>query len=130
MEEILLDLCFVNSTWEFMLPLLLIASDVITGLIQAFINNDFQSCKMRQGLYHKVLEILMIGLGFAFSIAFNIHAIHVGVVIYIIVMELGSILENLCLAGINLGPLSKILKIMGKDKLSNILNENIKNVEK
>lgn len=129
-EMIISNLHFANSTWEFMLPLILIVADVVTGLIQAFINNNFESKKMREGLYHKVLEVIMIGLGFICSLAFDMHAIHVTVVIYVTMMELGSILENLYLAGIDFGPLSKILKVMGKDRVADALKETIEEKNK
>ena len=123
MEEILMSVNFSNLGWEIALPLILIVADILTGLIQSLINGDFNSSVMRRGLYHKALEILVIALGFMFQFAFNAPSISWGVVIYIVVMEIGSILENLKKAGLDLGPLGKILKLADKDTFQKIVDD-------
>lgn len=114
---------FANLGWEIALPLILIFADILSGFIQSIINNDFSSSTMRRGLYHKALEILVIALGFMFQFAFNAPFIALSVVIYIVIMEVGSILENLKKAGLDLGPLGKILKLADNGKFEKIIHE-------
>ena len=83
----------------------LILLDVITGILKAGYEQNIQSTIMRKGLYHKLAEILgiflstiiengaqyiNINIGFPFSLA---------IISYISVMEILSIIENIC--GIN-----------------------------
>lgn len=90
--------------------LIFISFDILFGLLQALTNQTFQSSVMRQGLFHKLGEILcylfgvvcdttlpMINILVPFSLASAIT-------IYIVIMEIGSILENL----------SKISPVMAK----------------
>lgn len=78
-----------------------IAFDVLTGLIKAGYNHNFDSTKMRQGGYHKVSEIVaLIGAGLAeyYDVAnkFGVSIPLLGAVSgYIILTEVCSILENL-----------------------------------
>ena len=80
-----------------------IALDVITGLIAALKNHTYKSEVMRQGLFHKCGEILAIGFAYGCEYAFPIVGISISVplagsvLIYIIIMETGSILENISL---------------------------------
>ena len=41
----------------------LMVLDIITGLVNAVMHNEFKSYKMREGLYHKAGNMLVIGLG-------------------------------------------------------------------
>lgn len=79
-----------------------ILADVITGIFQALYNGDLNSTKLRQGLFHKLSEILAVA--FSSGIEYACEYIELGidvpvfktVCIYICVMELVSVLENLC----------------------------------
>lgn len=90
--------------------LIFISFDILFGLLQALTNQTFESQIMRKGLFHKLGEILcylfgvvsnqalpMIGIVVPFSLANAIT-------IYVVIMEIGSILENL----------SKISPVMAK----------------
>lgn len=125
MEELILSLNFATLGWKIGLPLILILVDVVSGIIQALINDDFHSTTMRQGLYHKVLEILVIVVAFALQLAFNSELVSTIIMGYIVVMELASILENLTRAGLNLGPLSKMLRITGNTKAADALDKTV-----
>lgn len=125
MEELMLSLNFSTLGWKIGLPLILILIDVISGIIQALINDDFHSTTMRQGLYHKVLEILVMIVAFALQFAFNSELVSTVIMGYIVVMELASILENLTHAGLNLGPLSKMLRITGNTKVADVLDKTV-----
>ena len=76
---------------------------------------------MREGILRKILLILVVILSFIFQYTFNIPAISKVVCIYIIIMEIISILENVKKAGVDLGKLGDLLKI--KNENDNINNE-------
>lgn len=101
---------FSSVMWEIAVPLIFSLADIITGYIQAVINKSVDSQKMRVGLLHKCLIILVIILSFVIEFAFNISYISKIVCIYVFLMEVVSILENLKKAGIDLGKLANILK--------------------
>lgn len=90
------------QTWSILLACVMMCADVVVGFIQAAINNQLSSTKMRQGLLHKVLILILIFVCLAIEIAIG-HTVKLpydiptcGVVCgYVIVMELISILENI-----------------------------------
>lgn len=79
-----------------------ILMDMITGIIKALMGKTFTSTIMREGLFHKCGSILCIVFGVMVDYAQNM--IDLGVTIpvasslccYIILMEIGSIIENVC----------------------------------
>ncbi|MCD8146008.1 MAG: phage holin family protein [Clostridiales bacterium] len=79
-----------------------IALDFITGLVQALATKTFSSSIMREGLFHKVGLILCMILGILVDYAQNFVDLGVTVPVagaicaYICVMEVGSIIENVC----------------------------------
>ena len=90
------------QTWSILLACVMMCADVVVGFIQAAINNRLSSTKMRQGLLHKVLILILIfvclaieiGIGHTVKLPYDIPTC--GVVCgYVIVMELISILENI-----------------------------------
>lgn len=75
--------------------------DIITGLLKALYTKSFKSSVMRQGLFHKLGEILACALLYGVQIAApilgidtNLPMFQVGVG-YCVLMEIGSIIENL-----------------------------------
>ena len=75
--------------------------DLITGVVKAFKNKTYKSSLMRQGMYHKIGEILTILLATCIdytqmyiNIGFNVMIL-TPVCVYIILMEIGSIIENI-----------------------------------
>lgn len=76
--------------------------DLVTGLIKAFKEKNYSSTIMRQGLYHKSGSILCVLFGVLVDYAqayldlgINIP-ITLSVCAYICLMEIGSIIENVC----------------------------------
>ena len=75
--------------------------DIISGLIAAVTQRSYQSSIMRAGLYHKLSELF----AFIFAVVCDILLPYIGIslplviskgtAIYIIVMECGSIIENI-----------------------------------
>ena len=81
---------------------LFIMLDVLTGFVKAVYNKKINSTLLREGLFHKLSEVLAIALSFALeytatylSIGINIPVVTV-VVSYISIMEIISSIENLC----------------------------------
>ena len=90
--------------------LIFISFDILFGLLQALTNQSFKSSVMRQGLFHKLGEILCYLFGVVCDATLPLVDIMVpfslagAITIYIVVMEIGSILENL----------SKVSPVMAK----------------
>jgi len=99
--EFIREISFTHRYWILFLPLFLMAADVITGWIQATINETWDSTKMRVGLYRKSGEILVIVIAYviyaAVSLPVDMPAFIAG---YIIIMEIISVAENLDEAGL------------------------------
>jgi toxin secretion/phage lysis holin len=111
--ESIKEIAFTHRYWILLLPLILMAADIITGWIQATINGTWDSTKMRKGLYRKSGELLVIVITYAVSVAislpFDAAAFVAG---YIIVMEILSVCENLNQAGLPIP--TWIVKRLGK----------------
>lgn len=79
-----------------------IVFDVVTGLIKAGYNGNYNSAIMRQGGFHKSMEVMAMAV--AYFVEYAISYINIGVdvpavpavTVYICIMELISILENIC----------------------------------
>ena len=88
--------------WFICFVLVLSVIDVLTGWLQAVINRSFSSTKMREGLLHKIVLVLIIVLAVVLQ-GFTAHIGDTGwsvplifpVCAYIAVMEVASILENI-----------------------------------
>lgn len=84
--------------------------DMITGLIKAFKQKNYTSSIMREGLFHKAGSILIVCFGVLVDYAQGFVDLGVSVPIaaaicvYIILMEIGSIIENLCTINPNILP--------------------------
>lgn len=111
LEQIINSLNFTTIFWQAGATLIFMIVDIISGIIQAIINKNLDSQKMREGILRKSLLILVVILSFIAQYAFNIPAISKVVCIYIILMEVISIFENLKKAGVDLGKLGELLKI-------------------
>ena len=103
--------------WIFLLPLIGVGADIVTGWIQATINNTWDSTKMRKGLYRKGGELLTVIIGFVAEAAVPAVATYklaTWISFYIVVMEAVSVLENLNQAGVSFP--KSILRKLGKVK--------------
>lgn len=114
-NEIIQNLNFSSVAWQIITPLIFSVSDIITGYIQAIINKNVESSVMRTGLLRKCLLIVVLILSEVIQFAFNLPYISSIISIYIVIMELMSIIENLTKAGLDFGKLADILKIKGSD---------------
>lgn len=79
-----------------------IAFDVVTGLIKAGYNGNYNSAVMRQGGFHKSMEVMAMAV--AYFVEYVVVYVNIGVdvpavaavTVYICIMEIISILENIC----------------------------------
>lgn len=102
--------------------LVFIGMDVVSGMIKAFSTTGFDSSVMRQGFYHKLGEVLAVGLLAAADFYLPIVGVIVDVSFsaigctYFVLMEIGSIIENIGMINPELvGPLTKIFaKLKGE----------------
>lgn len=97
--------------------LVFIGMDVVSGMIKAFSTTGFDSSVMRQGFYHKIGEVLAVGLLAAADFYLPIVGVNVNVSFsaigcaYFVLMEIGSVIENIGTINPELvGPLTKILQ--------------------
>lgn len=112
LQDFILNLDFTTIFWQISATLLFMLGDIISGFVSAVINKNVDSQKMREGILRKLLLLVSIGLSFVMQYAFfNITIISKFVCLYIIFMEIISILENLTKAGIDFGKLGEILNI-------------------
>ena len=93
--DLLEGIHFTDKLWIIALPALFMATDILMGLIHAWVSQTFQSAKMRAGLGKKFGEMAYIVIGVAVTYAMGIPTyILIGITVYIIFMEFMSIMEN------------------------------------
>lgn len=77
--------------------------DFVTGIIKAFKKKEFTSTVMREGLYHKAGSIVVIVFAGLVDYAQGFMDLGISipltttVCVYVTLMEIGSIIENLCI---------------------------------
>ena len=111
---------FRNELWVLFIPLGLMAIDVLTGVIKAWANNDFETRVMRVGLAKKAGEIMILVVGELIAFGLMLPDIVMNCIsFYIIFMEIMSIIENIDRLGV---PIPKFIK----DVINNT-NETLQN---
>lgn len=76
--------------------------DMLTGIVKAFKEKAYTSSVMREGLFHKSGSILCIVFGVLIDYAQGYLDLGVNIPVavtictYIVLMEIGSIIENVC----------------------------------
>lgn len=94
----------------YMIVAAFIALDVITGVIKAFKEKNFNSTVMKTGAYHKAGEVCIVLLGVLVDFAQQYVDLGVSVPVaaafsvMIVLMEIGSIIENICVINPELLP--------------------------
>ena len=112
MEEMISQFNFTSIWWAIATPLFFIVIDILTGLIIAWRDGDFQSSKMRQGLSKKFGELVYVLVGIITKFALGVDLILYFAVGYICLMEISSLAENCDKLGVKMP--DKL-----KDKLNN-----------
>lgn len=98
-----LDVEFADHCWMFLIPVSLMLIDFATGIIHAWASNHLKSFKMREGLSKKAGELAILVIGELFTVGMNIPLyILIFLSVYIILMEIISICENLKKMGIKI----------------------------
>lgn len=120
---VITDFEIENYIWFILLPLILEVLDVITGYLNAWINDDIQSKKMREGLGKKVGELVYCAVALLINILFNIPSISYFITGYICFMEIMSLAENCDKLGV---PMPNVLK----KKVNNLEEELLGDKEK
>ena len=111
---------FTSSLWVIAIPIILMTVDIFTGLTNAWIKKEVDSSKLRKGLGKKIGEIATLFVGEIFIVGLNVSTMLVsGISIYLIVMELISICENLEKLGV---PIPSFIR-----KALAVTNDNIVN---
>lgn len=72
-----------------------IALDIVSGIIKAVIERELNSTKLKDGIYHKVLEIILVIVGVLLDFMLETNYIANAVLIALVGMEGISILENI-----------------------------------
>ena len=104
-EIIVNQIEFASPAWVFAVPCILMVLDFITGVGNAWKRHEIKSSKMREGLMKKCGEVVVLCIGelIVFSTVIPIrNQIMNFFSLYISVMELISIAENLDLLGVPL----------------------------
>lgn len=117
MEDIMnimqqMHLQFNSEIWLVVIPVILMAIDILTGYLSAWKMKEIKSQKMRDGVGKKVAEICYIVIGFVLRFATGATTIAYFISIYIMYMELVSVFENADKLGV---PIPKFIS----DKLNN-----------
>lgn len=99
--EVLQSFRFRNEWWVLILPISLMAIDVVTGLLKAFVTKTFQSSVLRAGGCKKAGEVAVLGVGELFTCALMLpDYVMIMVSAYIVFMEIMSIIENVDKLGV------------------------------
>lgn len=92
---------FRNEFWCLILPMILMGFDILTGFVNAWAKREIQSKKLRTGLSKKVGEIAILVIGEFISFALRVPPeVMKFLSLYIILMEIISIFENLNKMGV------------------------------
>ena len=99
--EVLDKITYTHSYWTLLLPIIMMGAYVLTGWIQASVNGTWDSTKMRKGLFRKSGEIVILVLAYVVQIAIALPInIFMFISIYVCIMEVLSVIENLDQAGL------------------------------
>ena len=90
------------QSWGIALACVMMVADLVVGFIVAVINEELSSNKMREGLLHKVLMLILIfvclaieiGISHTVALPYDVPTCEV-VCGCVVVMELISVLENI-----------------------------------
>lgn len=114
---------FTNAVWVLLIPVTLMGIDVITGYLKACVKHEVKSSRMREGLAKKFGEITILIIGKLFEYGLGIPKYILNIIsLYIIIMELVSIAENLDKMGV---PIPKFVKKRLGDIEDTVMNDDL-----
>lgn len=122
LELLLNQIKSVNSYRVLILPFSLMVIDFLTGVFNAWATGHLKSYRMREGLNKKFAEIsiIVVSLIFTWVLMMPKYIIY-GFVIYVVIMELISICENLDKMGV---PIPKFIEKALRNAEYKIQNQN------
>lgn len=112
----------ISNQWYYILiPVVIMGFDMLTGFLNAWIKKEVMSSKLRSGITKKFGEMVMIiiALFFYYTIGLPIEIVTC-ITIYIVVMELISIIENLNKLGVR-------VPNWIKKRLNDVADESVEN---
>jgi toxin secretion/phage lysis holin len=114
--------------WGIILACIMMCADVLVGFIGAIIQKNISSIKMREGILHKILMLILIFLclvieiasSHMFKLSYDIPTCEV-ICGYTTVMELSSIIENISTAYPEFAKsgLAKLFNLQEKKEINN-----------
>ena len=121
MELLLNQIKTVDSYRVLILPFSLMVIDFLTGVFNAWATGHLKSYRMREGLNKKFAEISIIVVSLIFTwVLMMPKYIMYSFVIYVVIMELISVCENLDKMGV---PIPKFIKAALRNAEYKIQNE-------
>ena len=119
-RELLNNFHFTNEVWAVMIPIILMGIDILTGIVNAWVKGEIKSSKLREGLGKKFGEIATIIIGEIFVIGFGLtHLLSDAISLYLVLMELISICENLEKLGVPIPKFVSNALAQTNDKIQN-----------
>ena len=91
-----------SQTWSIIMACVMMLADVIVGFTGAVVRHDIKSTKMREGIGHKIMILVLIAVAYVLGVGL-VHVSGINAEIpstevvcwYVVVMEIASILENI-----------------------------------
>lgn len=91
-----------SQAWAILMACIMMFCDVVTGFACAAISHNIMSSKMREGIFHKAMMLIIIVISYTLGVGLqhvsgcqlNIPTTEV-VCIYVVVMEITSVFENI-----------------------------------
>lgn len=94
-----------SQTWAILLACVMMLCDILSGFVGACVRHDVQSSKMREGLGHKILVLIIIAISYVLGVGLT-HVSGQNIIVpstevvcgYVVVMEIASVIENVSAA--------------------------------
>ena len=91
-----------SQTWSIIMACVMMLADIIVGFTGAVVRHDIRSTKMREGIGHKIMILVLIAVAYVLGVGL-VHISGINAEIpstevvcwYVVVMEIASILENI-----------------------------------
>ena len=117
-----------TQQWGIILSCIMMFADILVGFIGAVIQNNISSTKMREGILHKILILILIFLcliievasSHMFKLPYDIPTCEI-ICGYTVVMELASIIENISIVYPEFAKskLAKLFNLQEKKEINN-----------
>lgn len=114
--------------WGIIIACIMMCADILVGFIGAVIQHNISSTKMREGILHKILMLVLIfvcltievAASHMFKLPYDIPTCEV-ICGYVVVMELASIIENISTAypEFSKSGLAKLFNLDEKKEINN-----------